>query len=165
MADDPTMPEPADWRRAGALITHRASTTFGDLHDGVRAILEEAATRGRLTRLLRAVDAGYRIWVNELRTERSRALIDELIDDVATQHNDPYTQYGAQAIRAMRNGNAEALLAVLHLVNADDEGGSRLIGAVSDVYSWALPELATPTGRQTLNQWTVDMAQYDDGDG
>lgn len=149
MADEPDMPGPGDFRRAGALIVHRASATGQDLFDGIRAILEEAIERRRLTALLRAVDSSYRIWIEQLRDQRSQRMIRELIDDVAVTSEDRYNRHAAEAIIAMRDHDRSRFTEILHLVNADNEGGGRLIGAVADIYAYVLPELATPTGAPT----------------
>jgi hypothetical protein len=165
MADEPDMPGPGDFRRAGALIVHRASATGEDLYDGIRAILEEAIDRRRLTALLRAVDSCYRIWIEQLRDERSQQMIRELIDDVAATSEDRYNRHAAEVIIAMRDGNRSRFTEILDEVNADNQSGGRLIGAVSDIYAYVLPELATPMGRETLKAWTLEMAAYDDGEG
>lgn len=166
MTIEADMPGPGDFRRAGALITHRASATGTDLYDGIVAILEEAISRRRMTALLRAVDSSYRIWIDQLRDERSRQMIRELIDDLAVTSDDPpYVRHATAAIIAMRDQDRIRFTEILHEVNADMRpGGGRLIGALADIYASVLPELATPTGRETLRAWTIEAAKYDNGE-
>ncbi len=65
----------------------------------------------------------------------------------------------------MRDQDRTRLNALLDEMNADNEGGPRLIGALSDIYNYVLPELATSTGREGLKAWTLYIARHDDGDG
>lgn len=152
---------PDDYRRAAALMTHRAAATGEHLYEGVRAIVEEAQDEGRLTRLLVALDTGYRGWISHLRAGRSPEWIDELIDDTAENHEDRYTRLAARAIVSIRTGDDERFMNVVNEANADpaNDGGGRLTGAVSDVYQFLLPELATPGGREALRAWTIEIAK------
>lgn len=153
---------PEDYRRAAALMTHRAAAKDEDIHNGVRAILEEARDEGRLNRLLVALDTGYRVWINQIRAGNSQAWIDEWIDDTAENHEDLYTRRAARAIVAIRTGDQELFSSVASEANAEVNeggGGTRLIGAMSDVYFYLLPELATPGGRAALSAWTIEIAK------
>lgn len=152
---------PDDYRRAAALMTHRAAATEAYLYEGVRAILEEARDEGRLTRLLVALDTGYRVWIQHLRAGRSPEWIDELIDDWAGKHEDPFTRLAARAIGAIRAGDDDRFMLVVNEANADStgSGGARLTGAVADVYQFLLPELATEGGREALRAWTIEIAK------
>jgi hypothetical protein len=160
LSDEPDMPDLADFRRAAALLTHRASASTNDAIAGVRAILQEAADCGRLTRLARAVDTAYLIWIAQLRNDKSRRLVIELIDEMARNHPDPYTRRAANVIQAMRDRDRLRFTALLNEVNADEQG-LRLIGSISDIYAHALPELATPTSRTTLQSWTAELARHE----
>lgn len=154
---------PADYRRAAALMTHRAAATNDELAAGVRAIYDEAIENGRLTRLLVAVDEGYRAWISHLRAGRSPEWINELIDDVAANHEDRYIKLAAEAIAAIRDSDDERFQAIMTEVNEATEGGTaaRLVGAVADIYHHVLPELATPGGRAALRAWTIEVAARD----
>lgn len=88
-------------------------------------------------------------------------MMGELIDDLAVTSDDEYTRTAAKAIIAMRDQDRERFTEILHAVNADNEGGGRLVGAVSDIYHHLLPELATPTGRETIRGWTMEAAKYE----
>lgn len=160
--------EPGDFRRAAALISHRASGNNADVIEGVLAIIRSAVDAGRLVYLFRAVDYCYRAWVGELRTERSREMVDGLIADIA---NTPpaddighYNQLAARAIIAMKAEDGAQFTVIAEEANASSQGGdggSRLVGALADLYHYVLPELATASGRQSLSEWTASIAQYE----
>jgi hypothetical protein len=157
--DDPDIP---DLRRAGALISHRATTH----QEGVHWSLTEAAEAGRLVQVLRAVDVAYRVVINYF--EADAEAIDEQIrrfaataaaDDVDSF--DTYNRYGAQAIMAMRAEDRAALDKVFDAVNRE-AAGPRLVGAVCDVYANLLPQLSTPEGQEFLSTWIARITQIDD---
>lgn len=162
MASHSLEPGAGDFRRAAALITHRASADFDDVYDGVRAILEEAAARGRLTRLLLALDESYRIWLDRVGTQ-PREAVDQFVDHTASQHQDLYTRRAAAAIQAIRRNDPASLNSLFGEANAED-GGPRLIGAVSDIYATVIPELCSPEVIADLRAWTLEIARYDDGE-
>ncbi|MGE2835455.1 hypothetical protein [Mycobacterium sp. SMC-4] len=159
MASQSHEPSAGDFRRAAALMTHRASTNADDVNEGVRAILEEAVAHGRLTRLLLALDEAYRIWLDKVGAA-PREAVDYFVDHTASQHEDPYTRRAAAAIQAIRRDDVNALNALLIEVNAEN-GGPRLVGAVSDIYTTAIPELSTPEVISDLQAWTLEIACYD----
>ncbi|QNJ91446.1 hypothetical protein HZU40_25085 [Mycolicibacterium fluoranthenivorans] len=99
-----------------------------------------------------ALNNGYRVWIDQLRAGRSAEWIDELIDDVAENHQAPYNRLAARAIVAIRTRDDERFMAAVTEANAGaaNGGGARLTGAVSDVYQFLLPELATPGAREAL---------------
>ena len=150
---DQLMPEFADWRRAGALMLHQ---TRGD-QGGVTVIYEEANALGRLTQLFRALEAGYTIWVHQLRTDDAREMIAEFIAATASQHPDAYTRRAASAVVAARSDDLDALAAVLDETRSE-HGAGRMIGALLDLYAFLLPELATATGQEQLAAWTMQAA-------
>lgn len=91
-------------------------------------------------------------------------VIPELIDDHATEHPDRHIRLAAQVVRAMRTEDRGAFNdAIVQTINRPN-GSGRLIVAVSDLYSFILPELATPSGRRSLSEWAVTIASYEKGD-
>lgn len=162
--------EPEDFQHAAALISHRAHGNAADAIEGVRAIIQFAADAGRLVFLLRTVDHYYRMWIEELRTEGARAMVDELIADIASEPPAGdvglYSQLAARAILAMKAEDGDEFTSVAEEANtssAGADGGSRLVGALSDLYHYILPELATPSGRKALSEWTATIAGLGDG--
>lgn len=160
MSDSDLSPE--DYRRAAAMMTHRAATHGEHLYEGVRVILEEARDEGRVTRLAVALDLCYRVWIAQLRAGRASEWIDEVIDDLAENHPDPYQRLAAKTMASIQAGDDERFQAVVTEANAaseNNDGGGRLAGAISDVYQFLLPELSTPGARDALRTWTAQIAQ------
>jgi hypothetical protein len=143
----------ADFRRAAALITHRADGSS----DGIRYIIEEAGELNRTTPLLRCLIDGYRMMTTELRTEQALLCIGEFIDLFASQDIEPNIRRAATAIITHRDHDIDGFNAVLLEANADGTAGS-LLSAVIELHDRLLPELSTPYGLKTLAQWTARIA-------
>lgn len=154
--DDPDL---SDFRRAVALISHRATAH----HEGLHWSLTEAVEAGRLPQLLRSVDAAYRVVIEHFGANGE--LIDEEIRLFTTAEAadsfEVYNQYAAQAIMALRAEDRAALNEVIAAVN-HDAAGPRFVGAVCDVYAGLLPELATAEGHDFLSAWTARIAGLED---
>lgn len=152
-------PDLSDFRRAVALISHRATA-----HDeGLYWSLTEAVEAGRLPQLLRSVDAAYRVVIEHFGANGQ--VIDEQIRQLTTAEDadsfDVYNRYAARAIMTLRAEDRAALNEVIVAVN-HDASGPRFVGAVCDVYAGLLPEVATAEGRDFLSAWTARIAGLED---
>lgn len=154
--DDPDL---GDFRRAAALISHRATTH----QEGLHWSLVEATEVKRLVQLVRAVDVAYRVVIEHFRADTQE--IDQEIQRATTADAadsfDIYNRHAARAIMAMRMEDRTALNAVFHVVN-HEAAGPRLVGAVCDVYARLLPVLSTQEGLDFLTTWTARITGLED---
>lgn len=143
----------ADYRRASALIRHRATSSI----DGIALVLNEASDLNRTTPLLRSLIDGYQFLTAELRTPSAIVAVDESLDMCAALSEDSAHRRGAEVIVAHRDKDIDAFNAVLIAANEDGKTVDVPV-AVLDIYAILLPELAAPHALKNLAQWTARIA-------
>ena len=156
---DNQSPTRADFRRAAALIAHRANYNA----DGMRFVVEEASELNRTTPLLRCLIDGYRLITAELRTEQALAAIRQFVE-LCAQGEETGIRRAATAVLAHVDHNVDAFNAVLIEANEDDESAG-VVASLMEMYATLMPELCTPHGLHALAQWTARIAGSEDQGG
>jgi len=155
---DPQSPTHADFRRAAALVAHRAEGSV----DGIRCVLNEAGELNRTTPLLTSVIDCFTHLTRELRTDEAIIAINESLAQCATLSHDTASRRGAEVILARHEKNVDAFNAVL--IEANDDGRPvEVIAAVLDLYLVLLPELASAYALSSLAKWTARIAASENG--
>jgi hypothetical protein len=155
MADmtDEVPTDPADRRRAAALISHHATTD--DV--GARFIIEEAANANRMPQLLLAViDHGAKL-LAALRTDMGVEAASSLFDTWANQTENVDWSRAASCFIARFQFKWDIYNG--HVANATADGRmSELINTTAGSILAVMPELHSPKGRATLAQITAFMS-------
>ena len=147
-------PQHADYRRAAALIRHQAEGSVS----GIRFILDEASAANRTTPLLTSLLDAFRLIARELRTDPALEAVGELVEIFAQQ--DGPMRAAARVTIARRDRDVSAFNAVLIEVNEDDRAGE-LLADVVEMWAALLPELAAPSARRSLSEWTARIARQE----
>jgi hypothetical protein len=145
--------DPADRRRAAALISHRATVD----EVGARYVIEEAATADRLPQLLAAViDHGGKL-LAALRTDMGIEAVSSLFDTWANQTENIDYRLAGSAYIARIQGRHDYFDA--YIVEATEAGRmAELVNTAAQTFLTVMPELHSPKGIATLAQVAAFIA-------
>jgi hypothetical protein len=149
----PPFPTAADFRRATAMISHRAH----GYPPGIAVVHDEAVQDSRLAQLLTALFECYATLFDTLRTPRGKNALCELITKAAHQHDDPNQQAAAAAMLAYTAEDANQLSRYL-LAACHADWAAGLFGGVLDLFTALLPEVDAEAVRADLSCWVAEFA-------
>jgi len=152
--------DPADRRRAAALLSHHATTD--DV--GIRYVIEEARAADRMPQLLAAViDHGGRL-LAVLRTDMGIADVRSMLDTWAKQTENVDWCRAASCFIARFQGLHDVFNG--HVANAVADGRmAELVNTTAGSLLAVMPELHSPRGRASLEHITAMMSGEEPPDG
>lgn len=147
-------PDPADHRRALAMLAHRLTGCA----EGFDAALDEAVDAGRPTQTFLALcDVTSGVADQFLSSPTGVAAFREALAAIGRGHETPVLRIAAEAIAAHRDMNAERLAYAVRAANENDCAAD-LFGAIVDVNRLLLPMLATGPAVQAVRNTAASCA-------